>query len=139
GVELDLTDGPGIPEQHTESLHHRQGCEIVMLGTGYVEFTLDLAQWGVGAFLIVADEPGAVKRGGGGDPRGIACRRGQCIGAAHAIAVAAHWPSLDLALPIGEGEHRSNIMHHRWNGHLGAYGSHALALRTVLIEHARSI
>src|SRR3984893_2646882 len=44
GVELDLTDGPGVPEQHTESLHHRQGCEIVMLGTGYVEFTLDLAQ-----------------------------------------------------------------------------------------------
>ena len=44
GVELDLTSGPGVPEQHTESLHHRQGCQIVMLGTGYVEFTLDLAQ-----------------------------------------------------------------------------------------------
>jgi len=43
-VELDLTGGPGVPKQHAESLHHRQGRPIVMLGTGYVELTLDLAQ-----------------------------------------------------------------------------------------------
>ena len=44
------------------------------------------------ALLGVADQPGAVERGGGGDAVGIAGRGGQRIGAAHAVAMAPTGP-----------------------------------------------
>src|SRR5580693_737491 len=89
------------------------------------------------AFLSVADEPGPVKRGGSGDPIRIARCRGQSIGAAHAVAVTSDWASLYLALPIGIGEHRGNVIHDRGNGHFGADSPHALALRAALLEDVR--
>src|SRR6516165_2070444 len=52
------------------------------------------------AFLSVADEPGPVKRRGGGDAIRIARCRGQGVGAAHAVAVAPDRPPFYLRLAI---------------------------------------
>ncbi len=43
-IELDLTGGGGPAEQGTEFFNHRQRRQIVVLGAGYVELALDLAQ-----------------------------------------------------------------------------------------------
>src|SRR6516165_1756964 len=89
------------------------------------------------AFLCVADEPGPVKRGGSGDAIRIARCSGQSVGAAHAVAVTSHWPSLYLALSIDISKHSGNVVHDGGNGHLGADSPHALAVRAALLEDVR--
>src|ERR1700751_65121 len=91
------------------------------------------------AFLGLADEPGPVKRSGRGDALGIACRGGQGVGAAHALAMAADRPPLDPLLLLDKREHRGDIIHYRRDGHLGADGSHELVLGAALLMHARSV
>src|SRR6516162_2186285 len=89
------------------------------------------------AFLSVADEPGPVKRRGGGDAIRIARCRGQGVGAAHAVAVAPDRPPFYLRLAIDKGEHRGSVIHNWRNRHLGADGPHARALRAALLEDVR--
>jgi len=40
-------------------------------------------------------------------------------------------------LSVDEVQHRGNVFHDRWNGHLGADCPHAVALGATLFEHAR--
>src|SRR5689334_2478344 len=46
---------------------------------------------------------------------------------------------LHLTLLLDKCEDRGEVIHHRWNGHLGANGTHALVLGAALLLHARSI
>src|SRR5437016_3333335 len=89
------------------------------------------------ALLGVADEPGTVKRSGGGNALGIAGGGCQGIGPTHAIAVTSHWSVLHLALAVDKVQHRGNVFHDRGNSHLSADRSHAVALGAALFEHAR--
>src|SRR5467141_483167 len=89
------------------------------------------------ALLGVADEPGTVKRSGGGNALGIAGRGCQGIGATHAIAVTSDLPLLHLTLPVDKVQHRGNVFHDRGNSHLGADRLHAVTLGADLFEHAR--
>src|ERR1700730_7078903 len=91
------------------------------------------------ALLSLADEPGPVKRSGGGEPLGIACCGGQSVGTAHAVAMAADRSLLHLLLFLGKCEHRADVVHHGRNGHLGADGTHALMLWAALLVTARSV
>src|SRR6476660_8382339 len=91
------------------------------------------------ALLSLADEPGPVKRSGGGDPLGIPCCGGQSVGTAHAVAMAANRSPFHVLLFLGKCEHRADVVHHRWDGHLRAYRSHALVLGAALLMHVRSI
>ena len=77
------------------------------------------------AFLVLADQPGAVERCGGGDAVGIARGGGQRIRAAHAVAVGADGAFLRRRLGIDECQHVGEILHHRRDGHLGADRAHA--------------
>jgi hypothetical protein len=52
--------------------------------------------------------------------------------------MAADWAFLDLVLPIGEGEHRSDIVHYWRNGHLSADGAHTLVLGAALLVDTRA-
>src|SRR6516162_10978097 len=91
----------------------------------------------VRTFLSVADEPSPVKRGGSSDPIRIARCSCQSVGAAHAVTVTSHWPSLYLALTIDISEHSGDVVHDRGNGHFGADSPHAVALHAALLEHVR--
>src|SRR5208282_5750865 len=93
----------------------------------------------MGALLCLADEPGSVERSGGRDAFGIACRGGEGVGTAHAVAMAANRTPLHLILSLNKGEHRAYVVHHRRNGHLGADGPHAAVLAATLLLHIGSI
>src|ERR1700730_10874193 len=72
------------------------------------------------ALLSLADEPGPVKRSGGGEPLGIACCGGQSVGTAHAVAMAADRSLLHLLLVILVRTPRmrfcSRLSHTNWAG-----------------------
>ena len=72
GIEFDLAAGACSLKQCAQLLDHRQRRERVVLGARDVEFSLDLSQREMWAFLRIADEPSAVKRGCGSDALGIA-------------------------------------------------------------------
>ena len=74
-VHLDLPRRSRRREQPAQFLHHVQRRQRIMLGTGDIDLALDLSKGQMGAFLGVIDQPGAVKRGGGLDPAGIAGTR----------------------------------------------------------------
>src|SRR5437764_14797420 len=75
GIKLDLARAPGFGEMAAQRLDHRQRREMIVLGAGDVELAAQLtgSHFGEGemrALDRVADQPGAVERGGGGDALG---------------------------------------------------------------------
>src|SRR5580704_3931889 len=67
----------------------------------------------MGALLSLADEPGSIEGSSGGDAVRITRGRGEGIGSAHAVTMAADSTSLHLFLLIKKSEHRADVVHYR--------------------------
>ena len=74
-MDLQLSPVPGGLEELTQVLNHVQRRQLVMLGAGDVQLPLGLAQRQVRAFLVLADQPGAVEGRGGANAIAPCLRR----------------------------------------------------------------
>ena len=87
----------------------------------------------------IADQPGAVERGGGSDALGVARGGGERVRPAHAITVRADRAGLGTVLTIEKRQHGGHVIHHRRDRHFGPHRAHALMLRAAMLEHLRPV
>src|ERR1700747_648238 len=101
-IEFDFPGSAGPREQGPEFLDHRQRCQLVMFSASNVELALHLAQREMGALFGLAAEPGSVEGTSGGAAGRITRGRGEGIGTAHTVAMAANPPPLHLVLSLNK-------------------------------------